>query len=424
MDGPVEACEGLAIALDKGRIVDLVPTVEAHERFAPSTVHSLTHHIAIPGLINAHCHAAMTLFRGIADDLPLDAWLGEKIWPLEGRFVDRDFVADGTRLAIAEMLRHGITCFADMYYFPDVVAAVASEAGMRASVGMIALEFPTVWARSVDEYIDKGLEVHDRYRGDPLISTTFAPHAPYTVSDGTLTRIRKLADELEIPVHTHLHETRKEVNESLAEHGMRPLARLETLGLATPLLVAVHATQIEQPEVTALADAGASVVHCPRANLKLASGACPVGTLHSKGANIALGTDGAAGNNRLDILGEMQYAALLGKHTSGDATAVTAEMVLRFATINGARALGLDGEIGSLTPGKAADIVCLDLSGPGQIPVYDPISTLVYATGCEQVTDVWIAGAQLVRSRELVPSSLDDYATTTADWQHRLSEAL
>ncbi len=324
MDGPARAKEDIGIAIDKGRIVAVAPLPEIAARFEPANTVKRPDHVAMPGFVNAHCHAAMSLFRGFSDDQPLETWLNETIWPLEGRLVDRAFVADGTRLAIAEMLQAGITCFGDMYYFPDVVAAVASEAGMRASVGMIALEFPTVWAQTVDEYIDRGLEVHDRYRSDPLISTTFAPHAPYTVGDDTLSRIRGLADELDVPIHTHLHETAEEIHQSLAEHGMRPLARLESLGLVTPLLTAVHATQLEPPEISALAERGVSIVHCPRANLKLASGACPAAALHNRGVNVALGTDGAAGNNRLDIMAEMQTAALLAKHVAGDAAAMPA----------------------------------------------------------------------------------------------------
>lgn len=420
MRGPAQAEEGLAIAVDKGCIVAVVPAVEADTRFEPAVTHERAEHVALPGLINAHCHAGMSLLRGIADDMPLHSWLEKKIWPLETRWVNREFVADGTRLAIAEMLLGGITCFADMYYFPDVVAAVAGECGMRASVGMIALKFPTVWAQTMDEYISKGLEVHDRYRGDPLISTSFAPHAPYTVDDDALSRIRRLADELEVPVHTHLHETPDEIRQSLAEHGMRPLARLETLGLVTPALAAVHVTQVSDPEIGILADAGASVVHCPRSNMKLASGGCPAAALHNRGVNVALGTDGAASNNRLDLFAEMQLAALLAKYIANDATALYAAQALELATRNGAKALGIDSQTGSLETGKAADIICVELKGPGQLPIHDPVSNLVYSASRDLVTDVWVAGEHLVDHGTLTRMDLAQIEATAGEWAQRL----
>lgn len=416
--------EDLAIAIDGGRIAAVVPRAEAAARFEPKAVHERPDHVALPGLVNAHCHAGMTLLRGLADDMPLERWLNERIWPAESRFVTGEFVADGTTLAIAEMLLGGITTFADMYYFPDVVAERASAAGMRASVGMIALEFPTVWARDPDEYISKGLEVHDRFRSDPLVTTSFAPHAPYTVGDATLRRIRQLADEIEAPVHTHVHETAAEIEQSLAEHGCRPLARLERLGLLTPALAAVHATQLEPAEIEALAATSASVVHCPRSNLKLASGACPVAELARAGVNVALGTDGAASNNRLDLWSELELAALFGKHVAGDATAVPAAQALRMATINGARALGLDQETGSIEAGKAADIICVAFSPPGQVPVLDPLSQLVYSVTRDRVSDVWIAGEHLVDHGRLTRMNLDDIAAAAEEWAARLGAAV
>jgi 5-methylthioadenosine/S-adenosylhomocysteine deaminase len=375
----------------------------------------------MPGLINAHCHAGMSLFRGFADDLPLARWLGERIWPVERRLITQEFVADGTRLAAAEMLLGGITCFSDMYYFPDVVAEVASEVGLRAVVGMIALETATPWAATVDEYISKGLEVHDRYRSDTLITTTFAPHAPYSVADSTLKRIRRLADELDVPIHIHLHETAQEIHEALATFGCRPLARLESLGMLTPALIGVHATQLEAGEIDKLAAARANIVHCPRSNLKLASGACPVAALHEAGVNVALGTDGAASNNRLDVWSELELAALFGKHVAADATAVSAEAVLQMATINGARALGLETETGSLVPGKAADLICVELGGPTQLPVFNPVSQLAYSASREQVTDVWVAGEHLVADHELTRLDVVALDEATRAWAERIA---
>lgn len=418
----VRAERDLAIAVDKGQIVAVLPRAEARARFAPDAKHQRDNHIALPGLINAHCHAGMALLRGVADDMPLETWLHGYIWPIESRWVDREFVADGTRLAMAEMLLGGVTTFADMYYFPDVVAAAAADFGMRASVGMIALEFPTAWAETIDEYINKGLEVHDRYRGDPVISTSFAPHAPYSVSDSTLERIRRLADELEVPIHTHLHETRTEVEQSVAEHGVRPLARLDRIGLVTPGLAAVHATQLLDEEIDRLAAANASVVHCPRSNLKLASGACPVARLLERGVNVALGTDGAASNNRLDLWSELQIAALLGKHVANDATAVPAADAIRMATINGARAMGIEHATGSLIAGKLADIACVELGPPGQVPVLDPLSMLVYSISRDQVSDVWVGGEHLVDHGRLARVALADIAAAAAEWGERIGQ--
>lgn len=392
---------GFAVAVDRGRIVAVGPADELRACYTAAVYHARPEHVLMPGLVNAHCHAGMALLRGYADDLPLERWLGEKIWPTESRYTTPEFVADGTRLGIAEMLLGGITCMADMYYFPDVVAEVAIECGIRAATGMIALEFPTAWAESADEYISKGLAVHDRFKTEPLITTTFAPHAPYSVADPTLKRIRELADELDVPVHTHIHETRHEVEQAIRETGIRPLERLNRLGLVTSSLMGVHATQLEDDEIASLGDARANIVHCPRSNMKLASGACRVNDLLAAGVNVALGTDGAASNNRLDLWSEMQMAALLGKHVAADATAVPAATALEMATLNGARALGLADDIGSIEVGKYADVVCVDLGGLARRPVFDPISHLVYCVERQQVSDVWVAGEHLVRDHEL-----------------------
>jgi 5-methylthioadenosine/S-adenosylhomocysteine deaminase len=416
----VGAEEGLALAIDGGRILAVVPLAEAERRFAPAARHDRPNHVLMPGLVNAHCHAPMSLFRGLADDLPLERWLRERIWPAESRWLGPQLVADGARLAVAEMLAGGITCFSDMYFYPDVVGEVAAEAGMRAVLGMIALDVPTAWATDADEYLRKGLELHDRLRSEPLLTAAFAPHAPYTVKDATLSRIRLLADELEVPIHMHVHETAAEVAEALAATGRRPLARLDALGLVTPALIGVHATQLESAEIDLLAKAGASIVHCPRSNLKLASGICPVAALHSAGVNVALGTDGAASNNRLDLWAELQTAALVGKLAASDATAVAPAEVLAMATINGARALNLADEIGSLLPGKAADVICVDLSGIEHQPLHDPLSELVYAASRHDVTDVWVAGEHLLVQREAVRLDLPAIAAAAGRWGQRL----
>jgi 5-methylthioadenosine/S-adenosylhomocysteine deaminase len=363
----------------------------------------------------------MTLLRGLADDLPLMTWLNEHIWPAEQRWVDADLVYAGTRLALLEMLKSGTTCFNDMYFYAEVTAKAAADAGMRAVVGMILVDFSTRFAESPEEYLRKGLDLHDRFRDHTLVRTAFAPHAPYSVSDGPFERIRTLADELEVPVHIHLHETRDETVQSLREYAERPLARLERLGLLGPSLVAVHMTQLEDTEIEAVARANANVVHCPESNLKLASGFCPTARLLDAGINLAIGTDGAASNNDLDMMGEIQTAALLGKGVAGSPSALPAYTALRMATLNGARALGLDDETGSLKPGKSADIVALDLRDPDTQPVYHPVSQIVYAAGRDQVRHVWVAGRHLIRDGEpttLEPTSILEEAK---EWGARIA---
>ena len=406
-----------ALAIQDGRILAILPQAEAATRYRADTTLHLDRHVLIPGLINAHTHASMTLLRGLADDLPLMSWLQDHIWPAEARWVDPDFVRDGTRLALAEMLRGGTTCFNDMYFFPEVAATAVREAGMRACVGLIALDFPTAYARNLDEYLDKGLALHSELQNDPLVRVAFAPHAPYTVSASALERIGRLADELDIPVHIHVHETAAEVADFEAKHGCRPLTRLAQLGLLSPRLLAVHMTQLEPVEIDQLAQAGAHIAHCPESNLKLASGFCPSARLDAAGVNLALGTDGAASNNDLDLFGELRTAALLGKGVAGDAAALPAARVLRMATLNGARALGLAADIGSLEPGKAADIVAVDFGQLESAPVYHPISQLVYATGRHQVSDVWIAGRQLLANRQLTTLDSDELLQRAQRWQ-------
>jgi 5-methylthioadenosine/S-adenosylhomocysteine deaminase len=412
--------EGLALAVHAGRIVDVLPASDAERRYAPRARHDRPHHAVLPGLVNAHTHAAMALFRGFADDLPFETWLHKRIWPAEARFVGPELVADGTRLAIAEMLLGGVTCFSDMYFNPDVAGAVATESGMRAVIGMLVLDFPTAWAKSADEYLRKGIEVHDRFKAAPLITTAFAPHSLYAVGDATLAHIRRLADELDVPVHMHVHETAAEVASAEAATGRRPLARLADLGLVTPSLIGVHATALTAEEIEQLATAGASVVHCPRSNLKLATGLCPVAKLLDAGVNVALGTDGAASNNRLDLWAEMQTAALLAKQVAGSAAAVPAAVALRMATINGARALGLAGEIGSLAPGKAADVICVNLSGLEHHPLLDPVSHLVYAASRHDVSDVWVAGEHLVADRALLRLEVAEICAAAERWGREL----
>lgn len=397
-----------SLAIRDGHIVAVLPQTEARLRFTAATEIHLPRQALIPGLVNAHTHGAMNLLRGLADDLPLMSWLGEHIWPAEQRWVDAEFVTVGSRLAIAEMIKGGTTCFNDMYFFPEQTARVAADCGVRACVGMIVLDFPTRYAADADDYLAKGLALHDAWRGHPLVRTAFAPHAPYTVSDAPLRRIKMLSDELDVPIHMHVHETAGEVADAVARDGRRPLQRLDELGMLGPNFLAVHMTQLLDAEIDLLARTATHVLHCPESNLKLASGFCPVARLLAGGVNVALGTDGAASNNDLDLLAEMRTAALLAKGVSGDAAAVPAFQALQMATLNGARALGLADEIGSLRPGKWADVVAVDLGGLDRQPLYHPLSQLVYTAHRDHVTDVWVAGRPLLRAGVL--THLDEAA--------------
>jgi len=411
-----------SLVIDKGRIIDLLPTAAAKQKYQGTTTENLETHALLPGFINCHTHAAMTLMRGIADDLPLMEWLHNHIWPLESKWMSEAYVKDGTDLAIAEMIMGGTTCFNDMYFFPNVTAQQSVQHGIRACVGMIVIDFPTVWAENSTAYITKGLDIHDQFRHQPLITTAFAPHAPYTVSDEPLQRIRILADELEVPVTMHVHETLHEVEEALAKTGQRPLQRLQSLGLLNPSFVAVHMTQLTSDEISLFAESGAHIIHCPESNLKLASGFCPVSKCLDAGINVALGTDGAASNNDLDMLGEMRTAALLAKAVAQDASSLPAMTALRMATINGAKALGLEQEIGSLAIGKSADIIALDLDHLETQPIYSPISLIVYSASRQQVTDVWVAGKQLLKQRQLTTIDTTVLKERVGEWQNRLSK--
>lgn len=421
---PVEpagpALEHHSLAVDQGDILELLPAGDATRRYRARETVDLPQHAVIPGLINAHTHSPMSLFRGLADDLPLMDWLNHHIWPAEAKWVGPEFVRDGSNLAMAEMLKSGTTCFSDMYFFADDTAHAALAAGMRAVIGLILVDFPSGYAASPDEYLHKGIQLHDALKHNRLVKTAFAPHAPYTVSDGPLERLRLYADELDIPIHMHVHETAHEVDGAVAQTGARPIARLDRLGLFGPRLIAVHMTQLLPAEIETAARLNVSVVHCPESNLKLASGFCPVAPLLKAGVNVALGTDGAASNNDLDMLGELRTAALLAKGASGEATALPAHQALAMATINGARALGIDEITGSLKAGKSADLAAIDLSGIASQPVYDPVSQIVYTATRDQVTDVWVAGKRLLANRKLI--TLDEAAIVAKaqEWRDKI----
>jgi len=413
--------ENHCVAVRDDVIVDVLPLAEANRNWPDAEMIELPGHVLLPGLINAHTHSPMTLLRGYADDMELHVWLKQHIWPAEQEFVGPDFVADGTRLAIAEMIRAGTTCFNDMYFFPDSTIEVCLETGMRASIGITIIEIESAWAAGVDDYIEKGLKLVEKWQTQPLINFTLSPHAPYTVSDDTLKRVSELSKERGFPVHMHLLETEWEIKQSHQQHDLHPLNRLDQHGLLDSNLQAVHMAQLSSDDIDRLANMGVNVIHCPQSNLKLASGICPLTALLNAGVNVALGTDGAAANNDLDLLAEAQTAALLAKGISGDAKAVNAFQALEMMTINGAKALGLGDQTGSIEQGKQADLCALDLGAPETQPLYNVVSQLIYAASRRQFSDVWIAGKRLLDNGELTTIDLDAVINSARVWQSRLA---
>ena len=412
--------ENYAIAIDKGVIQAIQPASDISLQFSPAEHIVLPQHALIPGLINLHTHAAMTLMRGLADGLSLMEWQNNHIWPAEIKHVNEDFVLDGTKLACAEMLKGGTTCFNDMYFFPEESAKAALASGMRGAIGMLTIDFPTAYASDSEDYLAKGLAMRDEYRHHPLLSFCFAPHAPYTVSDKALTSILTYAEQLDLPIHIHLHETEAEISHSLENFGMRPIARLHQLGLLSPGLIGVNMIHLTEEEIELTGNQGCSVAHCPSSNLKLANGFAPVSALLRQGVNVGLGTDGAASNNRLDMFEEMRLAALLAKGQSNRADELPAYQALQMATLNSAKALGLGDRIGSLVKGKMADITAVDFSAPELSPCYDPVSHLVYSAGREHVSHVWVDGKILVKEGELTTLNEQEILAKALFWEDRI----
>jgi 5-methylthioadenosine/S-adenosylhomocysteine deaminase len=420
VDPPATVLPGHAVVVEGDRIVELLPVRQARERHPDARRIELPGHALIPGLVNLHTHAAMTLMRGLADDRALMDWLQNHVWPVETRLATDSFVHDGTLLACAEMLRGGITCFNDMYFFPEAAARAALAAGMRAALGIIVIEMPSGYAADARDYLSKGLAARDALKHEPLLSFCMAPHAPYTVSDRTFERIAMLQGELELPLHIHLHETRDEIEQSLSRHGLRPLQRLQQLGLVDAGLIAVHAVHLTEGEAGLLAEKGCHIAHCPSSNLKLASGLVPPSRWLGTGVNVGIGTDGAASNNRLDLFSEMRLAALLAKGATGDPTVLPAHTALEMATLRAARALGLEDRIGSLAPGKAADLVAVDFGALELNPCYDPLSHLVYVAGREHVSHVWVNGELLVEDGRLKRLDAAELAAKARFWKEKI----
>ena len=411
-----------AIVIVDGRIVELLPASEARRKYTAGALIERPGHLVIPGLVNAHTHAAMTLFRGLADDLPLERWLREVIWPVEQRWAGAEMVRDGTRLAIAEMLLGGCTTFSDQYFFPEIAAETAVDMHMRAMIGTPVIEVATQWAGSASECINKGAElVHDPYAEHPLVTSCFVPHSTSVVTDQSFSELRVVADQLDKRIQIHLHESAAEIEMAVAGTGKRPVERLTNLGLLNSSLTAVHAVHVTGDEIAAFAESGVSVAHCPRSNLKLADGIAPIQQFLDAGITVGLGTDGAASNNALDMIGEMRSAAQLAKVRAGDATALPAAAALRMATLEGARMLGIERVTGSIEAGKWADLSCIDLNRANSQPVYDPLSQLVYAVHAGQVSDVWVAGRHLVEDCRLTQVDADQIIARSGEWRERIA---
>lgn len=411
-----------SVAVRGGDIVAILPTDQARQEWRAETVQELPAHVIMPGLINMHGHAAMSYFRGMADDLPLMTWLNDHIWPAEGQWVSPDFARDGTELAIAEMLRCGTTFYSDNYFFPEATIDVIRQSGIRSQICFPILDFPTNWADGPDAYLQKGLALAEDLKNDQQIMVSLGPHAPYTVSDEPFRKIIAAAEEHDLLIQMHVHETQGEVDDSLRDRQQRPVARLYDLGLLSPKMQCVHMTALDDEDIRMVAETGATVVHCPESNLKLASGFCPVDSLQQAGINVTLGTDGAASNNDLDMLGELQTAAQLAKSVSGNAEALPAHGAIEMATINAARAMRLEDRLGSLEVGKWADIIALDFSEIESQPLYDPVSHIAYATTRHQVSHVWIGGQSVMADRQLRNLDVDEIRRKAMAWQQRITQ--
>ncbi|TQV76874.1 TRZ/ATZ family hydrolase [Aliikangiella marina] len=409
-----------AVVISGHQIIDILPQDQLIEKYPDAPVTRLDGQALMPGLVNSHCHAAMNLLRGLSDDLPLKEWLENAIWPVEAQFVDDEFVYQGTQHAIAEMIRSGTTCFQDMYFMPNQAAKAVQESGIRASIGLVVVEFETSWSANAQEAIDKGLDVFDQFKHSTTCSFNFAPHAPYTVAKETLEKIGMLSNELNMTVQIHVHETAGEVESFVEENGIRPLARLKEIGLLSPLLNAVHMTQLNEGEIEWLAEAGCHVIHCPQSNMKLASGICPTMQLLDANVNLAIGTDGAASNNDLDMIDELRSASLLAKLDYLNPTALTAYQSLHAATMGGAKALGLQDQIGSIELSKAADIIAIDLNQIETQPVYNPISQIVYAAARNQVSNVWVNGKRLLKDKALTTMNEALVIQNAKHWQTKI----
>ncbi len=411
-----------SIVIENDKIIDLVPQDKVFDEYEANDTYQLTDHILIPGLINTHTHAAMSLFKGFADDLSLQDWLNDYIWPAEKEFINSSFVKDGSILALSEMIKSGVTTFNDMYFFPDATAEAVKELGVRSNIGLVVLDFPTNYATDPEDYLLKGFEFRDKWRNEELITTSIAPHAPYSVSDEAFTLINTYSEELSINIHTHLHETQWEIEDSIEKYGITPVQRLNNLGIIGPSLMAVHCVHLNDQDMATLAKNKVSIVHNPSSNMKLGSGIADIAKMLKQNLNISLGTDSSASNNRLDIMEEMRLAALLIKGSTKSPESFSANEAIKMATINGAKALGLESIIGSIEKNKKADLVAIDLNSIENQPIYNPLTTLVYSSSRSDVSYVWIDGEIKLKDKKLVKIDEERIIQLAKKWQRKLKK--
>ena len=411
-----------SIVIKDNKIIDLVRQSKVFSEYEADEIYQLTDHILIPGLINTHTHAAMSLFKGFADDLPLQDWLNNYIWPAEKKFVNSSFVRDGSILALSEMIKAGVTTFNDMYFYPDATAEATIELGVRSNIGLVVLDFPTNYAADPEDYLSKGFEFRDRWRNEDLITTSIAPHAPYSVSDEAFALINTYSEELGINIHLHLHETQREIDDSINRYGITPVQRLNNLGIINPSLIAAHCVYLNEQDIALLAKNKVSIVHNPSSNMKLGSGIADVAKMLKQNLNVSLGTDSSASNNRLDIMEEMRLASLLLKGTTKSPELLPATQAIKMATINGAKALGLESMIGSIEKNKIADLVAIDLNSIENQPIYNPLSTLVYSSTKSDVSYVWIDGKVKLKEKKLVNVDEEKIMQMAKIWQIKIKE--
>lgn len=410
-----------AVRIVNDLIDDILPDAQALETYPEDQQVLLDRHILLPGLINAHTHSPMSLFRGYADDLPLDQWLREHIWPAEQRWLSSDFVKDGTRLALAEMIRAGTTCMNEMYFFPEAIAEEVDTAGFRAMLGAPIIDVPTPWAAGIDEGLAKAQLLARDLAGHDRLSVALAPHAPYTVDDAGLQAVAALAKEAGVRVNMHVLEAAFERAGSVRQYGKDPLERLQAFDLLGPDFMAVHMVQLNEHDIERLAGTGAHVIHCPESNMKLGNGVCPTSSLIEAGVNVALGTDGAASNNDLDLLSECRTAAFLAKGSTGRADALDAWQSLEMMTMAGARALGQEERLGSIEVGKSADLCAVNVDCPEMQPLHNAVSQLVYTSASRRVSHVWVAGRALLERGSLLTLDLERIMASSREWRTRLA---
>lgn len=358
--------------------------------------------IVLPGFINTHCHIPMTMLKGYADDLPLQKWLTEYIFPAEAKYVNIENVKVATRLGLIEMIKSGTTCFNDMYFFEDTVSEESYRAGVRAVLGEALMDFPTPSFKTVEEGLFISESLQEKWNANPIIHPTFAPHSIYTCSEKTLKKTKLVAEKYNSLIHIHLSETKKEVEDSIIQTGMSPVEYLNSIGLLDKKTIAAHCVWLSNNDIDIMARTQTSISHCPKSNLKLASGIAKYYDYSQAGINVSIATDGSASNNNLNMVEELRIASLLSKATSKNPEAMNARQTLQSATINGARALGLEKKIGSLEIGKDADLILIDSSDSNMVPLYDKYSAIVYAMNSCNIQSSMVHGRWIMKDRSVI----------------------